>query len=76
MIVLTASTGRRVDFTENELIIEGKSVKVPLRKIQKICRRDLGIGRGDNRQDFFTDKDGVGKHLTHKRVVTSGPIEA
>ena len=57
--------GRQVDFTENELIIEGKSVKVLAEKDpENLPWRDLGIDVVIESTGFFTDKDGAGKHLT------------
>ena len=71
--------GRQVDFTENELIIEGKSVKVLAEKDpENLPWRDLNIDVVIESTGFFTDKDGAGKHLTAgaKRVVISGPTKS
>ena len=71
--------GRQVNFTENELIIEGKSVKVLAEKDpENLPWRDLGIDVVIESTGFFTDKDGAGKHLTAgaKRVVISGPTKS
>ena len=71
--------GRRVDFTENELIIEGKSIKVLAEKDpENLPWRDLNIDVVIESTGFFTDKDGAGKHLTAgaKRVVISGPTKS
>ena len=71
--------GRQVDFTENELIIEGKSVKVLAEKDpENLPWRDLEIDVVIESTGFFTDKDGAGKHLTAgaKRVVISGPTKS
>jgi glyceraldehyde 3-phosphate dehydrogenase len=71
--------GRQVDFTENELIIEGKSVKVLAEKDpENLPWRDLNIDVVIESTGFFTDKDGASKHLTAgaKRVVISGPTKS
>ena len=71
--------GRQVDFTENELIIEGKSVKVLAEKDpENLPWRDLGIDVVIESTGFLTDKDGAGRHLTAgaKRVVISGPTKS
>ncbi|MBF1033783.1 MAG: glyceraldehyde-3-phosphate dehydrogenase, partial [Candidatus Nanosynbacter sp.] len=52
--------GRQVDFTENELIIEGKSVKVLAEKDpENLPWRDLNIDVVIESTGFFTDKDGA-----------------
>ena len=71
--------GRKVDFTDNEIIVEGKSVKVLAEKDpENLPWRDLGIDVVIESTGFFTDKDGAGKHLTAgaKRVVISGPTKS
>ena len=71
--------GRQVDFTENELIIEGKSIKVLAEKDpENLPWRDLNIDVVIESTGFFTDKDGASKHLTAgaKRVVISGPTKS
>ena len=71
--------GRQVDVTEDELIVDGKPVKV-------LAERDpVNLPWGEMNVDvviestgLFTDKDGAGKHLTAgaKRVVISGPTKS
>ena len=71
--------GRKVDFTDNEIIVEGKSVKVLAEKDpENLPWRDLNIDVVIESTGFFTDKDGAGKHLTAgaKRVVISGPTKS
>ena len=69
----------KVDFTENELIIEGQSVKVLAEKDPaNLPWGDMNIDVVIESTGFFTDKDGAGKHLTAgaKRVVISGPTKS
>ena len=69
----------QVDFTENELIIEGQAVKVLAEKDPaNLSWQELGIDVVIESTGFFTDKEGAGKHLEAgaKRVVISGPTKS
>ena len=69
----------QVDFTENELIIEGQAVKVLAEKDPaNLPWQELGIDVVIESTGFFTDKEGAGKHLEAgaKRVVISGPTKS
>ena len=70
---------RRVDFTENELIVEGHTVKVLAEKDPaNLPWGDMNIDVVIESTGFFTDKEGAVKHLTAgaKRVVISGPTKS
>lgn len=71
--------GRRVDVTEDELIVDGKSVKVLAEKDPaNLPWGEMKIDVVIESTGLFTDKDGAGKHLTAgaKRVVISGPTKS
>lgn len=71
--------GRQVTFTENELIVDGQSVKVLAEKEpQQLPWKDMNIDVVIESTGFFTDKEGAGKHLEAgaKRVVISGPTKS
>lgn len=71
--------GRKVDFTENELVVDGKSVKVLAEKDPtNLPWGEMNIDVVIESTGLFTDKDGAGKHLTAgaKRVVISGPTKS
>ena len=71
--------GRQVDVTEDELIIDGKPVKVLAEKDPtNLPWGEMNIDVVIESTGFFTDKDGAGKHLTAgaKRVVISGPTKS
>ena len=71
--------GRQVDFTENELVVDGKSVKVLAEKDPaNLPWGEMNIDVVIESTGLFTDKDGAGKHLTAgaKRVVISGPTKS
>ena len=71
--------GRQVDVTEDELIVDGKPVKVLAEKDPtNLPWGDMGVDVVIESTGFFTDKDGAGKHLTAgaKRVVISGPTKS
>lgn len=70
---------RQVTFTENELIVDGQSVKVLAEKEpQQLPWKDMNIDVVIESTGFFTDKEGAGKHLEAgaKRVVISGPTKS
>ena len=71
--------GRQVDVTEDELIVDGKPVKVLAEKDPtNLPWGEMNIDVVIESTGFFTDKDGAGKHLTAgaKRVVISGPTKS
>ena len=71
--------GRQVTFTENELIVDGQSVKVLAEKEpQQLPWKDMNIDVVIESTGFFTNKEGAGKHLEAgaKRVVISGPTKS
>ncbi|QJU09323.1 type I glyceraldehyde-3-phosphate dehydrogenase [Candidatus Saccharibacteria bacterium oral taxon 488] len=71
--------GRRVDVTEDELIVDGKPVKVLAEKDPtNLPWGEMDVDVVIESTGFFTDKDGAGKHLTAgaKRVVISGPTKS
>lgn len=71
--------GRQVDFTEDELIVAGKHVKVLAEKDPtNLPWGEMNIDVVIESTGLFTDKDGAGKHLTAgaKRVVISGPTKS
>lgn len=71
--------GRQVDVTEDELIVDGKPVKVLAEKDPtNLPWGEMDIDVVIESTGLFTDKDGAGKHLTAgaKRVVISGPTKS
>ena len=71
--------GRQVDFTENELVVDGKSVKVLAEKDPtNLPWGEMNVDVVIESTGLFTDRDGAGKHLTAgaKRVVISGPTKS
>ena len=71
--------GRQVEATEDELIIDGKPVKVLAEKDPtNLPWGEMDVDVVIESTGFFTDKDGAGKHLTAgaKRVVISGPTKS
>lgn len=71
--------GRQVDVTEDELIVDGKHVKVLAEKDPtNLPWGEMNIDVVIESTGLFTDKDGAGKHLTAgaKRVVISGPTKS
>ena len=71
--------GRQVDVTEDELIIDGKSVEVLAEKDPaNLPWGEMNVDVVIESTGLFTDKDGAGKHLTAgaKRVVISGPTKS
>lgn len=71
--------GRQVTFTENELIVDGQSVKVLAEKEpQQLPWKDMNIDVVIESTGFFTDKEGASRHLEAgaKRVVISGPTKS
>lgn len=71
--------GRQVDVTEDELIVDGKPVKVLAEKDPaNLPWGEMNIDVVIESTGLFTDKDGAGKHLTAgaKRVVISGPTKS
>lgn len=71
--------GRQVDVTEDELIVDGKPVKVLAEKDPtNLPWGEMNVDVVIESTGFFTDKDGAGKHLTAgaKRVVISGPTKS
>ena len=71
--------GRQVDVTEDELIVDGKPVKVLAEKDPtNLPWGEMGVDVVIESTGLFTDKDGAGKHLTAgaKRVVISGPTKS
>lgn len=71
--------GRQVDVTEDELIVDGKHVKVLAEKDPaNLPWGEMNVDVVIESTGFFTDKDGAGKHLTAgaKRVVISGPTKS
>lgn len=71
--------GRQVDVTEDELIVDGKPVKVLAEKDPtNLPWGEMKIDVVIESTGLFTDKDGAGKHLTAgaKRVVISGPTKS
>ena len=71
--------GRQVDFTEDELIVDGKPVKVLAEKDPtNLPWGEMDVDVVIESTGLFTDKDGAGKHLTAgaKRVVISGPTKS
>lgn len=71
--------GRQVDVTEDELIVDGKPVKVLAEKDPtNLPWGEMNVDVVIESTGLFTDKDGAGKHLTAgaKRVVISGPTKS
>lgn len=71
--------GRQVDVTEDELIVDGKPVKVLAEKDPtNLPWGEMDVDVVIESTGLFTDKDGAGKHLTAgaKRVVISGPTKS
>ena len=71
--------GRQVEVTEDELIVDGKPVKVLAEKDPtNLPWGDMNVDVVIESTGLFTDKDGAGKHLTAgaKRVVISGPTKS
>ena len=71
--------GRQVDVTEDELIIDGKPVKVLAEKDPtNLPWGEMNVDVVIESTGLFTDKDGAGKHLTAgaRRVVISGPTKS
>ncbi len=71
--------GRQVDVTENELVVDGKPVKVLAEKDPtNLPWGEMNVDVVIESTGLFTDKDGAGKHLTAgaKRVVISGPTKS
>ena len=71
--------GRQIDVTEDELIVDGKPVKVLAEKDPtNLPWGEMNIDVVIESTGLFTDKDGAGKHLTAgaKRVVISGPTKS
>ena len=71
--------GRQVDATEDELIVDGKPVKVLAEKDPtNLPWGEMNVDVVIESTGLFTDKDGAGKHLTAgaKRVVISGPTKS
>ena len=71
--------GRQVDVIEDELIVDGKHVKVLAEKDPtNLPWGEMNVDVVIESTGFFTDKDGAGKHLTAgaKRVVISGPTKS
>ena len=71
--------GRQVDFTENEFIVDGNSVKVLADNAPtNLPWGEMNVDVVIESTGLFTDKDGAGKHLTAgaKRVVISGPTKS
>lgn len=71
--------GRQVDVTEDELIVDGKHVKVLAEKDPtNLPWGEMGVDVVIESTGLFTDRDGAGKHLTAgaKRVVISGPTKS
>ncbi len=71
--------GRQVDVTGDELIVDGKPVKVLAEKDPtNLPWGEMNIDVVIESTGLFTDKDGAGKHLTAgaKRVVISGPTKS
>ena len=71
--------GRQVDVTEDELIVDGKPVKVLAEKDPaNLPWGEMNVDVVIESTGLFTDKDGASKHLTAgaKRVVISGPTKS
>ena len=71
--------GRQIDVTEDELIVDGKPVKVLAEKDPtNLPWGEMNVDVVIESTGLFTDKDGAGKHLTAgaKRVVISGPTKS
>ena len=71
--------GRQVDVTEDELIVDGKPVKVLAEKDPtNLPWGEMNVDVVIESTGLFTDRDGAGKHLTAgaKRVVISGPTKS
>ena len=71
--------GRQVDVTEDELIVDGKPVKVLAEKDPtNLPWGEMNIDVVIESTGLFTNRDGAGKHLTAgaKRVVISGPTKS
>ena len=71
--------GRQVDVTEDELIVDGKPVKVLAEKDPtNLPWGEMNVDVVIESTGLFTNKDGAGKHLTAgaKRVVISGPTKS
>ena len=71
--------GRQVEVADDELIVDGKPVKVLAEKDPtNLPWGEMNIDVVIESTGLFTDKDGAGKHLTAgaKRVVISGPTKS
>lgn len=71
--------GRQIDVTEDELIVDGKPVKVLAEKDPtNLPWGEMNVDVVIESTGLFTDRDGAGKHLTAgaKRVVISGPTKS
>lgn len=71
--------GRQVDVTEDELIVDGKPVKVLAEKDPtNLPWGEMNVDVVIESTGLFTDRDGAGKHLTAgaRRVVISGPTKS
>ena len=71
--------GHDVTFDENNLIIDGKSVRVLAERDPSLLPwGEMNVDVVIESTGFFTDKDGAGKHVEAgaKRVVISGPTKS
>lgn len=71
--------GHDVTFDENNLIIDGKSVRVLAERDPALLPwGDMNVDVVIESTGFFTDKEGAGKHVEAgaKRVVISGPTKS